>query len=197
MKIRQLPKTFLFVLTLFVCFSACAQIGKDTNKSPGEPEKIETATPAIETQFPQPEGFLNDFSGVLNESDKSDIESVLRELNDKAQIDFAIAIIDSTGGKDIFEYSLAMARDWKLGGKNGGALLLIAIKDRTWHIQIDKRLEKDISNEEVKNIGDLMMSDFKQDNYADGIKKCVEKMISVLAEKQHFDPIKFKSAKKQ
>lgn len=193
MKISRPRNLYLFGLLLLILFAACARVEKISNEQPVGANKTEAATPTPEKQFPEPAGFVTDLSGVLDENSKNEIEEVLRKLRDMAQIDFAIAIIDSTNGKDIFDYSLGMAREWKVGSGNGGVLLVIAIKDRKWHIQIDKRLEKDLSNEEVKQIGEIMVPDFKTDKYADGIKKCVEKMISVLALKQHFDPIKFKT----
>ncbi len=193
MKISRSQNVYLFGLLLLILFSACARVENISNKQPVEANKTETATPTPERQFPEPMGFVTDLSGVLDQNFKDETEAVLRRLRDKAQIDFAIAIVDSTNGKDIFDYSLGMTREWKIGSENGGALLLVAIKDKKWHIQIDKRLETDLSNEEVRQIGEVMVPDFKQDKYADGIKKCVEKMISVLALKQHFEPIEFKT----
>jgi uncharacterized protein len=191
MRIRKLSNIILLGLVFFISVSACAQKGKEADKRPKEPEKSEAAAAIAAAKLPHPASFLNDKSGLFSESDKAETERVLLELRDKAQIDLAIAVVDTTDGKDIFNYSLAMARDRKVGAKNGGALLVVAIKDRKWHIQIDQRLQTDLSNEEVKNIGEVMIPDFREDKYVEGIKKCVEKMISVLAAKQHFEPIKF------
>lgn len=200
----------MLAFVLFISISAFAQNGKDpdkpadkpadkpVDKPAGKPSKLPEKSGVAPGKFQRPTGFLNDLSGIFSESEKEKTERVLRELRDKAEIDLGIAVIDTTGGKDISGYSLEMAREWKIGAKNGGALLVVAVKDRNWYIQIDSRLQKDLSNEEVRNIGELMIPDFREGKYPDGIKKCVEKIISVLAAKQHFDPIKFKAdVKKQ
>lgn len=215
MRIQNILRISWFGLSLLAfSFSACAQPGKEADKQPKAPEKATSAasatgatpagaaTPAAAAAAPapggaekltRPAGLLSDSTGLLSGTDKSEIEDVLRRLREKAQIDFAIAIIDSTNGMDIFNYSLELVREWKIGSQNGGVLLVIAVKDRKWHIQIDKRLEKDLTNNEVKNIGEVMLPDFRENKHADGIKKCIEKMISVLAAKQKFEPIKFKT----
>lgn len=189
MRVQNLSKICLLAFVLFIPISAFAQKGKGTNKpanKPAGPAKIQRST-----------GFLNDLSGIFSESDKEESERVLRELFDKAEIDIGIAVIDTTGGKDISGYSLEMARERKIGAKNGGALLVVAIKDRNWYIQIDSVLQKHLSNEDIRNIGEVMIPDFRESKYPDGIKKCVEKMISILGAKQHFDPIKFKADEKK
>jgi uncharacterized membrane protein YgcG len=193
MRTKNLSGIFLPGLILLVSISAFAQNEKDADKQPKPPEKV-GAGPA---KLQRPTGFLNDLSGIFSESDREETESVLRQLRDRAEIELAIAIIDTTDGKDIFSYSLEMARERKIGAKNGGALLVVAIKDRNWYIQIDSRLQKNLANEEVRNIGEVMIPDFTEGKYPDGIKKCVEKMISVLAAKQHFEPIKFKAEVKK
>ncbi len=198
MRVQNLSKIRLLAFVLVIAISAFAQNGKDANKPTGKPSKLPEKIGAGQGKLQRPTGFLNDLSGIFSESEKDETERVLRELRDKAEIDLGIAVIDTTGGKDISGYSLEMARERKIGAKNGGALLVVAIKDRGWYIQIDSRLQKDLSNEDIRNIGETMIPDFREGKFPDGIKKCVEKIIAVLAAKQHFDPIKFKAdVKKQ
>ena len=75
-------------------------------------------------------------------------------MQERAKIDFAIAVVDTTGERSIFDYSLAMAKEWKIGSENGGILLVVAVKDRKWHIQVTKGLENDLPDAEVKKIGE-------------------------------------------
>jgi uncharacterized protein len=175
-KHEYLKLFFASILLLLFVSSVCSQ-GSDKVK----------ANPT----FPKPTGFVNDYSETLDAETRGQFERVLSELQKRAKIDFAIALIKSTNGKDIFDYSLALAKDWKVGSKNGGILLVVAIDDRKWFIQIDKRLEQDLTNAEVKQIGETMIEDFKQKLFADGIKKCMKEMILVLSKKQKFEPVKF------
>jgi uncharacterized protein len=152
----------------------------------GEGSEVRDPPPLLE--FPKAGGFVNDFAGVLAEKDEQDLEAALRKLQERAKIDFAIALVETTGEKNIFDYSLAMAKEWKVGSENGGILLVVAVTDRKWHIQVTRGLENGLSDAEVKKIGDLVVPDFKNKKYGAGIKKCVNKMIAELARKQGFEP---------
>jgi uncharacterized protein len=126
---------------------------------------------------------LNDFAESLTEKEEKELESVLVQFRDRTKIDFAVAVIISTDERTPFDYSLAMSREWKIGSENGGILLLVAVKDRKWWIQIDKKLQERLTDAEVKKIGDVMVPDFKAKKYGAGIKKCVDKMIAELEKK--------------
>lgn len=189
-----LPTVALAILVVvFTTETACSQIPSQTKHPIAESNKEVKlpAAPEKSSKLLKPDGLVNDYAGVLNNDAKQQIEAVVAELQKKAKVDFGLAIIRSTNGEKIFDYSLAVAKDWKIGSENGGILLMVAIEDRNWHIQINKRLEQDLTNEEVKQIGDAMIPYFREKKYTDGLKKCLETMIMVFAEKQKFDPIKF------
>lgn len=186
-------KSILLIgLLLAVALSGCTQnkiVSLASNPTPppanavaNEGSEVHDPPPLLE--FPKPDGFVNDFADALSEKDEQDLESAMQRLQARAKIDFGVAVVDTTGEKSIFDYSLAMAKEWKIGSENGGILLVVAVKDRKWHIQITRGLEKDLSDTEVKKIGELMVPDFKKGNYADGIRKCVNKMIAELAKKK-------------
>lgn len=187
-------------LVLLLAFSGCTQskvaslasnptpVG--ANMTPVEHPEVHDPPPLLE--FPKADGFVNDFAGVLAEKDKQDLEAALKKLQERAKIDLAIAVVQTTGEKNIFDYSLAMAKEWKVGSENGGILFVAAVEDRKWHIQITKNLEDDLSNDEVKKIGDVVVPDFKSKKYGAGTKKVVNRLIAELAKKQGFEPITVK-----
>lgn len=190
-KLSVIPLALLFVAASVIM--ACSQTPKvkQPSSADSESESNRSINAKNSSELPKPDGFVNDYADVLDDDAEKEIEDVLKQLQKRAKIDFAVAILKSTNGQKIFDYSLAIAKEWKVGSENGGILLVVATEDRSWHIQIDKRLEKDLTNDDVKQIGDVMIPDFKQANHPDGLKKCVEKMIAVLAAKQKFEPIKF------
>lgn len=195
-------KSFLFVgLLLIFALSGCTQskpVAPATSPAPtsgnaataGEGSEVHDPPPLLE--FPKADGFVNDWADVLSEKEEQDLEAVLNGLQARAKIDFAIAMVTNTGEKNIFDYSLAMAKEWKVGSENGGILFVTAVGDRKWYIQITKNLEDDLTEAEVKSIGDVAVPDFKAGKYGEGIKKCVNKMIAELAKKQKFEPIMVK-----
>jgi uncharacterized protein len=176
MKRKVLTTLLLLFVPLFATITGCS-------RNPVTP----TATEPAKCSLPLPKSAVSDFANVLDQDSKERLEEKLRGLKERSKIDFAIAIIDSTGEKPIFDYSLALARCWDVGAANpdkAGLLLLIAVKDRKWHMQISKSVEKVLSNDDVGDLGSLMTEPFRTGSYAEGINKCVEATIDVLAKRR-------------
>jgi uncharacterized protein len=139
--------------------------------------------------LPRSEGFVSDYAKAIKESTKEELETKLQKLQRSGQIDFSVVFIETTGQQSIYDYSLALARCWEVGATNpdkAGVLLVIAIKDRKWHIQITRVLEQVLKNEDVYAIGNQMTPNFKQGRYDEGANKCVDAMIAALAERRKF-----------
>ncbi len=137
--------------------------------------------------LPTQKGYVNDFANIFDIKTKEELEQTLTNFKEQAKIDIVIATVRTTGDKTAFDYSIILANQWAVGAKNpdkSGILILIAVEDRKWHIQITRGLEKILSNSEVEELGGLMRSPFRENKYGDGVKKCVEEFIKVLTEKR-------------
>ncbi len=87
--------------------------------------------------LPAPTGFVNDYAGVIDAATKQQLETKLKNFKETTNpsVEIAVAVVKTTGERAIFDYSLAVARGWKIGSKaddNPGALLLIAVDDRKY-----------------------------------------------------------------
>lgn len=148
----------------------------------------EAATPQAKSPLPPPTGFVNDYAKVIDESTKVRLDVILNNLKQRANIEFAVVTVETTGDEDIFDYSLALARGWGVGAppRNDGLLLLIAVKDRKWHMQVSRSLEVDMPNEQVSTLGKLMVEPFRAGKYGEGLKLCVEATIARLGAQRGF-----------
>jgi len=143
-----------------------------------------------ESPLPAPTGFVNDFVGVLDAGTKQQLEARIKELKEKTnpQVELAVAIVGTTGERPIFDYSLAVARGWKIGSKeddNPSALLFIAIEDRKYFTHVSKDLEDELPDGLVGQLQrQNLVPAFKQQNYAKGISDTIEAYISTIEAKQ-------------
>jgi hypothetical protein len=148
------------------------------------------ATPAVESPLPPPEGFVNDFANVIDAETESLLEERLRRLKERAKIEMGVATVETTGGRDIAEYTLAVARGWGLGppaGQEGGGLLLVlAVKDRVWQLEVTRSLLADLPNEVTAPIGNSMTESLRKRLYGEAVTKCVDGLIKRLAERRGF-----------
>lgn len=146
----------------------------------------QTASPSL----PKPNGYVNDYAGVLDQSTKDRLETTLGNLDRQQQIQFAVVTIDTTGGRDIFDYSLALARDWGIGAKDvqkPSLLLLVAIKDRKYFTQVSRHLEGDLPDGLVGQIQrEQLVPAFKAGQYGEGLIDTIERYITTVAQKNGF-----------
>ena len=175
----------LVVFLSVACFSSCARLSKDTvQKEPTpQPQAILQASPQATSRFPVPTGFVNDYANVLDTDSRMRLEALLTKLKTKSNIEFAVVTVETTKGEPIFDYSLALAKEWGIGPKDasgGGMLLLMAIKDRQWRLQVSRSLEKDLPDDVCKKLGDQSVPLFKKGDFAGGIEKYVIALIQRL-----------------
>jgi uncharacterized protein len=143
-------------------------------KSLPEPQQATPSPSPVSTTLPKQRGLINDYAGVFDPEQVRRLEFTIKELLANAEVEFVVVTVDTTHDQSIFDYSLALARDWKPGGNSGrGLLLVLAIKDRQWRLQVTKALEKELPDEVCKQLGDPSAEFYKEGKYAEGVDRYV------------------------
>lgn len=138
---------------------------------------------------PSPFRYVVDNAGVIDSATNQRMEKILTDLKKAGDIQFAVVTVKTTGDQDIFDYSLAVFRGWGIGsseGEKNGLLLLVAIDDRKYHIQVSRHLEGDLPDGLVGEVGRRMRDPFRQGDYSGGIMTAVQTIVSTLEEKRGF-----------
>ena len=136
--------------------------------------------------LPAPTGFVNDYVGVIDAATKQRLEQKLKELKERNNppIELAVAVVDTTGDRPIFDYSLAVARGWGIGSKdldNPSALLFIAINDRKYFTQVSRDLEDELPDGLVGSLQrQYLVPEFKKANYGKGIEDTIDAYIDAI-----------------
>jgi uncharacterized protein len=137
--------------------------------------------------LPTPTGFVNDYAGVVDVATKQSLESKLTAFKQKTTVEIAVAVVRTTGDRDIFDYSLAVARGWKIGSKsddNPGALLFIAIDDRKYFTQVSRDLEDELPDALAGTLQrQYLVPEFKKGNYSKGISDTVDAYIRSIEQR--------------
>lgn len=141
--------------------------------------------------LPSPFTPIVDTAGVIDAQTKARLETIYRNLKERADIEFAVVTVPTTGDRDIFEYSLDIARGWGIGSKEGeknAFLLVVAINDRKYFTQISRHLEGDLPDGLVGQIQrERLVPQFRQGNYSQGILDTVQAYVATLATKRGFN----------
>jgi uncharacterized protein len=170
-----LRTTFVAVVLLGSSLGMCGRASADQGTSP----------------LPKPEPFryVVDNAGVIDSATNQRMEKILRALKESGDIEFAVVTVKTTGDQDIFDYSLAVARGWGIGSSEGdknGLLLLVAVDDHKYFIQVSRHLEGDLPDGLVGEAGRRMRDPFRRGDYSSGLMTAVQTIVSTLQEKRGF-----------
>lgn len=164
------------IVCLCLAFSACAiavQAQGSINDSP----------------LPKTDKLVNDYVGVLDPQKARELEDKLRLFMARTdpKVVIAVAIVGTTDGRDIFDYSLAVSRGWKIGTKeadNPSALLLLAIEDRKYFTQISRDLEDELPDGLVGRIQrEFLVPALKRGDYDAAVSDTLGAYMATVAEK--------------
>ena len=148
------------IVIIFVLLAAL--IGASNSCSlrsyPSAQKQTPETKPEVKGLLPRPTGFVNDYANVFDSESKSRLETLLAKLKERSSVEFAVVTVATTNGQPIFDYSLQVAKEWGVGPKDrsqgGGLLLMFAIQDREWRLQVSRGLEKDLPDDVCKQLGE-------------------------------------------
>ncbi len=133
--------------------------------------------------FPRQTGQIVDSANILSQSEKNILRTKVQKLEEQSSDQLVIVTLPSLQGYDIAEFSVELARHWKIGQKeaNNGVLLVIAPKERKMRIEVGYGLEGTLPDALANNIlQNSIKPYFKKGQMFKGILKGTEDIISVL-----------------
>ncbi len=148
-----------------------------------------------ESPLPNPTSPVMDYAGVMNSATQKRLEERIIDFKEQSNppVELAVAIVKTTSDRPIFEYSLAVARDWRIGSRaddNPSALLFIAIDDRKYFTQVSRDLEDELPDGVVGSIQRrYLVPQFKRGNYAQGVEDTIDAYIRTIKRKQSGEPV--------
>ncbi len=147
-------------------------------------------TPESPVPLPVPFNPIVDNANVIDATTRQRLESIYLNLKERGNIEYAVLTVDTTGGLDIFDYALRVARGWRIGPRDGekaGLLLVVAIQDRKYFTQVSRHLEGDLPDGLIGQIQrERLVPAFRQQNYSKGILDTIQSYAATLAAKRGF-----------
>ena len=129
-------------------------------------------------------GRVNDYAHLLDASSASSLDAKLKDYETRTGSQFAVLTIPSLEGAPLEEFSLKVARTWKLGraGKDDGVLLLVARDDHKLRIEVGYGLEGVLPDALCgRIIRDTIVPRFRGGDYAGGVTAGVDATLAALS----------------
>jgi len=164
MKISTIKNTFFLSLFLLIQNLGFAQI--DIPPIP----KLQTS--------------VYDYAGVMNASEKSNLEQKLINYSDSTSTQIVVITIETLKGEDIGILTPKWGQTWGIGGSkenDNGVIILLAEKERKIWISpgygVEDKLTAGITGELVRNV---IIPKFKAGSYYNGLDKGADAIFDVL-----------------
>ena len=143
---------------------------------------------AARGEIPVPEGLLNDFANVISPEYKEKISALLNEIEQKTSAEICVVTSSSIEPYDENEYAQMLFDSWKIGkkGKDNGALILLAVKEKRWRIHTGYGVEGILPDGVCGEIGrKYMVPYFKDGKYSEGLYSGVTAVASIISKDAH------------
>jgi len=134
-------------------------------------------------EIPSIQKYVNDYANVLSSSDISRINSLGARIEENTTVQIAVLTIDSTQPMSIEEYAVKVFEKAGIGyeDKDNGLLIVAAINDRKWRIEVGYGLEPIINDAKAGLIGRTYMTPaFREERYGDGLYDAVDAIYTVI-----------------
>jgi uncharacterized protein len=122
---------------------------------------------------------VTDTAGILGVDAKQQLEQKLVAFEQSSGGQLAVLIVKTAEPETIEQYALRVAEAWKIGkkGKDNGALIVLAMKERKIRIEVGYGWEGALPDVEAKRIiRETMTPFFKQNQFAQGIDAAIDKI---------------------
>lgn len=131
----------------------------------------------------EPRGYVNDFAGVLDAQAEAQLTALCKEVDQKTRAQIAVVTIRSLEGASLEEFSHRLATRWGVGykGDNRGVLILLAVSERRFRIEVGYGLEPILPDGKVGGFGREMVPLLRQGDYGGALLHVTGRIAEVIA----------------
>lgn len=177
---KRLVLFLLLVLSFIFLFSGCGSSGNEV----------------INVKFPAYTGYINDYSGILDEDSKNTLEELASKIEKDTGSEIAVLIVDNLQGLTEEEYAVKIFEEWGIGKekKDNGILILIGTEgepgNRPLRIEMGYGLEGVITDLETgRIINDIIVPNFKKGYFYAGLHGAIITIADQIYEEEGLPPI--------
>ncbi len=137
-----------------------------------------------ETKFPKPAGLINDFAGVIPQTEKQKMQILATEVLQKTGTAVVVATVPTIGDEDDATYTNELYQAWGIGkkGEDKGVLIFLALKERRIRIETGYGVEGILPDGRVGEILDkYAVPLLKKDRYGEGLYNALAAVSLVIA----------------
>lgn len=133
-------------------------------------------------------GYVTDHAGIFSARDEVTLTKALETLKAKNGTEFAVLTVPALNGEDIDTYKVRVFNEWGIGDKqkDNGLLLVIAVEDRKYGLEVGYGLEGIITDGySGRTLRNILPQYFKEGNYYEGVYAFVNTIYKKLTDETY------------
>lgn len=134
--------------------------------------------------LPKPNDYVNDFAHVLSADAVAKLDRICAELDhSQANAQVAVVTVRNLDGDDASDWANQLEDKWHMGkkGSDRGLLVLLAVDDHKYRIDVGYGLEGILNDAKVGDIGRTMVPRLRAQDYDGAIIGAVGQVAQVIA----------------
>jgi uncharacterized protein len=134
----------------------------------------------------KPQGYVNDFAGVLSAQAKEKLAALCAEVDQKTKAQIAVVTVSSLEGQPVEQFSIDLATQWGVGPKQQarGIMILLAPNDRKYRIEVGYGLEAILPDGKVGGFGREAVPFLQRSDYDGAALLLTQRVAAVIAADQ-------------
>ena len=131
--------------------------------------------------LPKPTNYVSDFANVLTPETKQQINQLCAQVDHQAHAQIAVVTIKTLDDVPIQDFSVQLWDSWKIGQKDRGVMILLAVQDHKRWITTGYGLESILPDSRVGDIGRQMVPYLRSGDYDDAVSVAVGQISQIIA----------------
>ena len=139
---------------------------------------------------PTTDFYVNDYANLLNSETKNYIISTNKKLYAQTGAQIVVVTVPNLEGRTLEEYATQLFREFGIGDKtkNNGVLLLLALEERQFRVEVGYGLEGILTDAKTGRIQDQYIIPYlKQDDWNNGIRNGFSAILTEVCKEYNID----------
>jgi len=134
----------------------------------------------------KPQGYVNDFAGVLSGPAKDKLTALCAEVDQKTKAQIAVVTVSSLEGEPIEQFANALFTEWGVGPKQSlhGVMILVALNDHKDRVEVGYGLEPILPDGKVGGFEREAVPLLRQGDYSGAALLITQRVAGVIADDQ-------------
>ena len=145
---------------------------------------------AQSNQRPASKSHINDLAGLIDAQTRSRLEGVLERLKEKSKLELYVALVETTDGVEVSEYSQRLAREWNVGSKTSrgkSLLLVISAASKSSFTQYTRAAQTALPDGLLGEMSYRMSGPLSEGRFTEAVEVGVYAFVNAVAQKMGFN----------